>query len=147
MPTQYLIRRTDVPFVFKNKTFPDAVLAFSSYNVIAVSRPCVVRIEARAFASLEDLEANFNDYLKRFTFEFTDSWLKITEHNLAGEELTMRKIDALNYTVLNAIEFEYDLKARNGLHLTSAGLSAILNMPSVNDAAALADEWAIPTQP
>lgn len=148
---QILIRRDGVPFEFKGVSYPAAVLAFSSYQEHSVNRPPIVRIGARVFATLEDMEANFDDPLRIFEVTLTASRMETVERGVNNAILAQKVSDVVNVYALHSPQgmaiLEWNAEARGGKRFTHAGLAALLAMPSITGDRTLGDEWAIPPAP
>lgn len=145
---QILKRRDGVPFAFKGVAYPNAVLAFSSYQEYAVNRPLIVRIGARVFATVEDMEANFDDPLRIFEVTLTASRMETVERGVNNSVIAQKVSDAVNVYALHSPQgwaiLEWHPDARGGKRFTDVGLTALLAMPSITGDRTLGDEWEIP---
>lgn len=147
MNYQYLARRSDVPFVFKQVSYSNAVLAFSSFQEFSVNRPPNIKIGARVFASVEDMNANFDDPLRSFEVTLTASRMETVERGINNSVIAQKISDTVNVYALHSPQghaiFEYSDMANGGKRFTTAGLAILLQMPSITGERTLGDEWEI----
>lgn len=153
MKTQFLKRKTGNPFILFGAEFPDAVLALTDIKEFAGNsklsqRDATVIIEAVVYPSVERMETNPSDFIRKFQFQFTRDSFAVTEFR-AGVTVSKvnenTNIEALNL-IQNGVElamFKYDVTYAGGKIFTDVGLQALLTLPSVTENATLGDEWEI----
>lgn len=147
MKTQFLKRRTDVPFIFQGITLTETILALKDIRIFAGTRDATVIIEAGVYTSETAMQANSEDVLRTFQFTLTRENIVIKE--IVGFNVVKQTtITDSNVTSLNLPQelstFTFDLDFKGGMIFSDAGLQLLLQMPSPVEGRMLGDEWEIP---